>query len=44
MSESEDQDDDDVDSDMDSVVSENDPSIRRLRWLKPEYHPNYKKK
>ena len=23
-------------------VKENDPSIRRLRWLKPEFHPDYK--
>jgi hypothetical protein len=29
-------------SDAESVVSDNDPQIRRLRWLKPEFHPNYK--
>jgi hypothetical protein len=29
-------------SDAKSVVSDSDPQIRRLRWLKPEFHPDYK--
>ena len=32
----------DSDEEMVEEVNEDDPNIRRLKWLKPEYHPNYK--
>lgn len=32
---------DEQDSSISDEVNEDDPQIRRLKWLKPEYHPNY---
>lgn len=32
----------DMEENLEEQVNEDDPQIRRLKWLKPEYHPNYK--